>query len=295
MRVALVFKVTKSSSYGNPKDGNEMIKELAIHGVASSKNHRPLGKNRFVKRKINSRHKFDVFWDSLFRKYKQEELVEHFASVQLTTYRINKAKRDMRLILILLDHEIEKGIDKTESNHNIKFKYYSKFVNNLFTCFKNMVYLQQRLWRRISLPHILFHGTTTVFLPNIATKGLLPSKAGKCWSEGKYKEPRKVCLTNSLYAAENFALVATNRAGGEAVVLKVNIKELENKMHIIIDTLSNDGLTVFDKHFEFYFMKPVSPDGRIKVYYVLPKPSAFELLNWLSSNLKEDVINSVNI
>lgn len=151
-----------------------------------------------------------------------------------------------------------------------------------------MVYAHQGLLKRIPTPKTLFHGTTTAFLTNIAKEALHPSKVGQCWIEDKYKKPRKVCLTDSLYAAEYFALVAAEEVGGGAVVLKVNVKGLEDKMYTMTETLSNDGSTVFGKYFEFYFTESIPPN-RIRVWYVLPKPSAYELLTYLidCSNLSQ--------
>lgn len=279
MLVALVFKVTKSSSYGNPKDGSKMVEESVILNVIPSQNHR-----LFVKRKFNSRRKFDVFWNSLFQKYKEEELDKCFASLQLNTYRVKKAKKRTLVLLLLLDHEIR----KTESNHNA-FKYYSKFLNNLFACFENMVHLHQGLLRRIPTPRILFHGTATVSLPGIVKEGLHPSKAGQCWSEDKYKKPRKVCLTNSQYAAEYFALVAAEEVGGEGVVLEINVKGLEDKMRIRAETLSNGSSILFGKYFEFCFTEPIPPD-RIKISYILPKLSAYAMFSYFIDSYNQSVI-----
>ena len=241
--------------------------------------------------------RFDVFWDYLFRKHKEkEELEKHLASLELTSYRIKKAKKHILLLLLWLNQKIEDRKKDTVVNRHSTldiFKYYSKFVNNLFACFANMVHLHQGLLKAIPIPNTLFHGTTIAFLPNIAKEGLHPSKAGQCWIEDKCKTPRKACLTDSLYAAEYFALVAAEEVGGGAVVLKVDVKGLEDKMHIMTETLSNDGSTVFGKYFEFYFTEPI-PSNRIKVCYVLPKPSAYELLTYaiyrhnLSESSKEE-------
>lgn len=277
MLVALAFKVTKSSSCGNPRDGNEMTKELAIVDAISSQSHCQLRKYRFAKRK--TKHRFDVFLDSLFRKYNEEELNEFLASVQLTTYRIKRAKKIMLSMLLGLDLDIEKCMGEIEySNRNIKFRYYSKFVNNLFTCFVNMVHLHQGLSRRIPRPHMLFHGTTTTFLPNIAKQGLLLCKAGQNWEEDKDKKFKKVCLTDSLYSAEFFALFATQKFGGQAIVLGINVKGLEERMRIMCETLVEDSgvATVFERYFEFFFTEPIPPD-RIKILYILPKLPAYAL------------------
>lgn len=238
------------------------------------------------------RRRFDVFWDPLFRKYKEkQELEKHLASLELTSYRIKKAKINTLLLLFGLNQDLEdrKGniIANRDPTLNIP-KYRSRFVNNLFACFVNMVHLHRGLLKRIPIPNTLFHGTTTAFLTNTMKEGLTPSKAGQCWIEDKCKKLRKVCLTDSLYAAEYFALVAAEEVGGEAVVLKVNVKGIQNKMHITAETLSSDGSTVFDTYFEFYFTEPILPD-RIKVWYVLPKPSAYQLLTYLvyCSNLSE--------
>jgi hypothetical protein len=152
-------------------------------------------------------------------------------------------------------------------------KYYSGFVNNIYACIKRQHSLQHGL--RVSLPRKLFHGTTTMYLEGIRKEGLQPSRRGKVWTEDKDKLLKKVCFTDSLLAAEYFAYFAAQQCGGEPVVLKINIKGLEDKVIVKPENLNRNGLfTVFECCNEFYFTEPV-PSNRIKSWYLLPEYSGY--------------------
>ena len=230
-----------------------------------------------------------IFWFSLFQEYRQVEEVKRFLDSVVLSYR--KIRRAKQLTLTTMRVCLE-NTEQTQTGCSLQIlKYYSGFVNNIYACIKRQHSLQHGL--RVSLPRKLFHGTTTMFLEGIRKEGLQPSRRGKVWTEDKDKLLKKVCFTDSLLAAEYFAYFAAEQCGGEPVVLKINIKGLEDKMIKKPENLNRDGLfTVFECCNEFYFTEPV-PSNRIKGWYVLPDCSAYLIFTLLSCEFSKEAKNQV--
>lgn len=244
--------------------------------------------------KVPHLSKFGNFCSLFFRTYTEKAEAKK-AVVFLLKSRYLLRKLRQAIYTVLCYYESENILVKIKYTQLSFSEYADLFLKNLFHCFK--VSWGWFLWgNRINTPTTLFHGTTTRFLSETMEQGLLPCKTGTCWEEDKYNEFKKVCLTDSLYAAEYFAHVATKKFGGEPIVLRVDVRGMRHMLTIRSETLleRNGGFRVFDSYMEMSSTEPISQD-RIRDWYILPKPSMFVRFNWFSSKLKEDVINSVTI
>jgi hypothetical protein len=159
-------------------------------------------------------------------------------------------------------------------------KYPRRVVKSIFDCLKITTayayeYLIDKPLLKTCLPNKLYHGTTTAFLPQIEKEGLYPSEAGKCWKFYTKEVTEKVCLTPSMYIAEYYAIHASQKYGGEPVVLEINVEGLKNKSQIRLEGFRPQ--CQINVNFEVYFTDAIPP-GRIKNWYIVPKISAFHLL-----------------
>jgi len=108
---------------------------------------------------------------------------------------------------------------------------------------------------------------------------LLPSKAGQCWEEDKVKKPKRVCLTDSLYGAEFYALNSVEEIGGEPMVFTFDIRGI-TKDQIGLERFVNGSPTPFDLCKEVCFYNRIPPN-RIRNWYFVPEKSGFTLLGSL--------------
>jgi hypothetical protein len=157
-------------------------------------------------------------------------------------------------------------------------KYPRRVVKSIFDCLKitTCYYLSiDKSLLKTCLPNKLYHGTTTAFLPTIEKEGLHPSEAGKCWKFYTKEVTEKVCLTPSMYIAEYYAIHASQKYGGEPIVLEINVKGVKNKSQIRLEGFR--PRCPINANFEVYFTDAIPP-GRIKNWYIVPKISAFHLL-----------------
>lgn len=120
------------------------------------------------------------------------------------------------------------------------------------------------------IPTILFHGTSTRFLEDIKSNGLLP------------KGESKVFLTDNILIAEIYAYRAAKRFEGYPVVLLVNVGHIKHKLTIEFDfyTKRSGGLVVLP-----YMQYTCSyiPPKRVVDAYIPPSFTAvlFELISIL--------------
>lgn len=70
--------------------------------------------------------------------------------------------------------------------------------------------------------------------------------------------------TDSMYAAEFFALVAAQKFDGEPVVLKVDVKGMKHMLKVRSETINGGGFRVFDMYREIFFTEPIPPN-RIRI------------------------------
>jgi hypothetical protein len=113
-------------------------------------------------------------------------------------------------------------------------------------------------------PKILYHGTTTFFLPSIRKYGLSPSKAGQCWVRDKEK---LVLLTDNLCAAENFARCTVFKFGGNPAILCIDVTS--QKGNAINPERLRWYKNVSETHMQFICQGTLPSDTRD--WYVLPK------------------------
>jgi len=233
--------------------------------------------------------KFAQVLDSFFRTF-TDRVILGKAIISLTESK--RAWRRLRQILPLALEEAYRSNNVIEgTGHSLQrlSEYSDTFIKNLFSSLMNFKKVfQGSSMDTIRIPNTLYHGTTTLFLSSIMKEGLLLGKAGQCWTEDYKDEPLKICLTDSLYAAEFFAHVAAKKIGGEPVVLSIDIKGMNTlKIKIEVFTSNGGGSRVFDIYREFFFTEPIPPD-RVKGWYRLPEPSAFMLLICLADRFKQE-------
>lgn len=143
--------------------------------------------------------------------------------------------------------------------------YINFFTRNLFDC---MLYTRELLdaeWQAKYFPRILFHGTTTASLPSIKRNGLLPSEAGRNFTDSIEK---RVFFTDSLYTAEGYALKATE-SGGDLVIYRVDLWDLKKRgLRITFDPDYN--VRAYDSYREFSTTEPILPRS-IRNFYRYPR------------------------
>jgi len=162
------------------------------------------------------------------------------------------------------------------------------YTENMYDCILNLVKLRQE--GRVAVPDFLYHGTTTTFLHDILMKGLLPEKAGQCWKEDSEK---RIFLTDSMYAAELFALKAVVVYGGEPIIFVVDVSNLKSNLALDEETFEKEYPTVFDTYKQYSFEEPISP-REIRDYYILPKDkSIFQLIETIRDNYLKNSQNKV--
>jgi len=190
----------------------------------------------------------------------------------------NKIKRVRKkltdeIFLCLSEHKHVFRVKTKQSWLGLR-SYLQIYVKNLF----NSTLTLSRLLKKRSLPitnipDILFHGTTTKFFNSIIDEGLLISEAGKC---GRDKE-KGIWLTDSLYAAEGFALNATDKYAGEPMILLIDISELKNKLKLSYGKNRINYPSVFDYFKRFSVDTSISPE-QILDYCIIPKDESLFLL-----------------
>jgi len=154
-------------------------------------------------------------------------------------------------------------------------KYLDIYTKNIFNCMPKLSKLLKTQSIPISdVPDVLYHGTTTMFLPEIMREGLLPSKAGKCWNKNREK---RVYLTDSLYAAEAYAINASDKFGGEPVILLIHIRNRKDKLKLSCEESNETHSSVFDIFIRF-FTEDIIPREEIKDCYIFPKEKSLYLL-----------------
>lgn len=157
--------------------------------------------------------------------------------------------------------------------------YVRRFTKNLFDCLISCCKVRKGIFDAdTDIPSKVYHGTSTKFLSEIRKNGLLPSKAGQYWEEDKDKKPHKVCLTDSMYAAEFYARNATEIIGGQPVVLVFNIRDVREKIKIRFEIFKDEPSTPFDIYREIYSHEPIPPD-KIRDWYFVPEISANTVLH----------------
>jgi hypothetical protein len=152
-------------------------------------------------------------------------------------------------------------------------RYLRKIVKNIFDC---LITNRETYLGNFIPPDRLYHGTTSKFLCKIVREGLIPSSPGQYWDEDKHKWVKRVDLTDNIYAAEYFAIIAANRFGGNPIIIEVDVNGLKDKLKVRSWYLPTRCVIDFFK--EIYFTR-VIPSKRIKNWYFIPSPSAYELVN----------------
>ena len=153
---------------------------------------------------------------------------------------------------------------KTKCGRKSIDEYCAMFSRSVFNCLINQ---SKYLSGKFIPPRRLYHGTTSSFVPKIVKEGLIPSIPGRYWSEDKYNWVKRVGLTDSMYAAEYFALNARKRFGGKPIVIEVDIEGLEDKLEIRPWSLYAER--VIDMFMEIYYTDVIPPE-RLKNWYFLP-------------------------
>jgi len=77
--------------------------------------------------------------------------------------------------------------------------------------------------RTASTKRRFFHGTSSNFLPNIQSKGLLGTPPQRVWEDNLTAIPGHVYLTTSLRTAKDYAMSASGKFGGEPLFLVVEL------------------------------------------------------------------------
>jgi hypothetical protein len=151
--------------------------------------------------------------------------------------------------------------------------YVRMFARNFFDCAETTgMLLIHKYDLALSCPDMLFHGTTSKNLPSIMKKGLDPSEAGQVWKDIIDTMLDWVYLTDSLYAAECFSIVAATRLGGDPVILKVNVRDLKGSLNVDYEQFDDKPKRVaFDVYKEFWSEHTLSP-RRIRGHYKIPTP-----------------------
>ncbi len=158
------------------------------------------------------------------------------------------------------------------------FTYVNRFTRSLFRCLRNCSKYEMGVFNAITdLPNRVYHGTSTKFLNLILKEGLLPSKYSQCWKEDKEQKSPMVYLTDSVYAAERFAIEASRRIGGEPIVIEVNIMRLKDKLNFRLEKSYNGHSTTLNIYMEIYSENPIHPT-LISNLYMLPKIPVAALL-----------------
>jgi hypothetical protein len=98
-----------------------------------------------------------------------------------------------------------------------------------------------------------FHGTSSKFLPNIRSKGLLGTPPQRVWEDNLTAIPGHVYLTTSLNTAREYAQSAVSKFGGEPLFLVVELnrddprisaeEDLIPKVHGLVIDQNIHGLT----------------------------------------------------
>jgi hypothetical protein len=143
--------------------------------------------------------------------------------------------------------------------------YIEMFTRNLFESV--LTYCKYSKTGRYPLPEILFHGTTTKFLPKILEEGINPSVAGQCWTEDKEK---RIFLTDNLYAAERFAHNAMTKFGGNPAILIVASESLGCRFKAGPERFRRNHPTIFDYYSQFWCEESIPPE-KILDRLILPK------------------------
>jgi hypothetical protein len=190
----------------------------------------------------------------------------------------NKIKRVRKkltdeIFLCLYEHKHIFRVKTRQSWLGLR-SYLQIYVKNLFNSTLTLSrLLKKRSLPTTNIPDILFHGTTTKFFNSIINEGLLISEAGKC---GRDKE-KGIWLTDSLYAAEGFALNATDKYAGEPMILLIDISELKNKLKLSYGKNRRNYPSVFDYFKRFSVDTSISPE-QILDYCIIPKDESLFLL-----------------
>jgi len=195
--------------------------------------------------------------------------------IPLEKHRITKrVSQELESILIGCFHKENIFTIRTREGELPVKEYVRKVIKSIAKFLKG--YLKQKLYKReFRIPNILYHGTTTVFLSRIRDVGLLPSETGKNWEEDRTRGIRKVCLTDNLYAAEFYAIIAAKKWGGQPVVLEINVKSIKKLAKIRFEIFQSKR--PIDIYREIYFTTTIS-SKKIKNWYVVPNLSTFIIL-----------------
>lgn len=251
-----------------------------------SKKTRELIKSRIVKYLtktfVHKKSKTEIVFSNLFQNAKSV-----FLSISpKNKHLMGKLRRKLESCLFFSLFSETKNIEPIKTKKSILFT--SDYIHVFsITFFHSLISLKELMSSmRIlidQIPNTLYHGTTTKFLPEIIKEGLLPIKAGKCWKD---VNDQQVYLTDSLFAAEFFALKATKKFGGEPVILLINVKGLKEKFKVGIERFDKETPSAFDIYKEFSIEEPISPK-RIKDWYIFREhQSLFILLNQIQSFYK---------
>jgi len=155
----------------------------------------------------------------------------------------------------LFDESMTLAVKTKSGELDIK-KYSKKIVKNLFDCLISCIFYLSDKFMKIYLPDRLYHGTTTEFLPEIRENGLLPSETGKCWGKDSKKGIQKVCLTDCMYVAEYYAVIAAKKWGGKPIVLEIDVKDIKDKSQIRFELFK--FRRPIDVYKEIYFTYSIS-------------------------------------
>jgi hypothetical protein len=176
---------------------------------------------------------------------------------------------------------------ETEDGELLLVDYINNFTNNLIESligckrYRKGTFCYQR-----DMPNRVYHGTSTSLYPLIMKYGLLPSKFGLCWKEDREKKVPKVCLTDSLYAAEYFAYNASEEIGGDPIVLKINIEDIKEHLNIRLENFVNGCSTPLDVYKEFYSRASIASSLMVG-WYLVPKKSVARILRELICMINE--------
>jgi len=213
----------------------------------------------------------EVIFDSLFQNGLQS--VHAIASKRRL---ISRVRRRLAAFLYdcLLSYRRTFKVETMKSWFGLR-KYLDIYTKNIFNRIPKLSKLITTKAIYFSdVPNLLYHGTTTVFLPEIMREGLLPSKAGKCWNNNREK---RVYLTDSIYAAESYALKASYKFDGEPVILLINIRNRKDRLKLIYEKSNELHSSVFDIFIQF-FLEDIIPREQIKDYYIFSKEKSLFLL-----------------
>ena len=211
--------------------------------------------------------------------FKDSEYIDHFPFER--KYLMRNVRETLTAAMSLACYMDGWNSTVKTKNGKLDFDLYLKrFTKNLFDCMESCArYRNNNFDPDSDIPNKVYHGTSTKVLPVIGRFGLLPSKAGQCWEEDKVKKPKRVCLTDSLYGAEFYALNSVEEIGGEPMVFTFNIRGI-TKDQIGLERFVNGSPTPFDLCKEVCFYNRIPPN-RIRNWYFVPEKSGFTLLGSL--------------